>query len=102
MDKQFLDREEESDDILQYIKKPINKSKILLLTGISGVGKSGLIEKISQDTSLNQKILFVKVSKNSVETIENLQYFNSLYKTVIIDFTFSNSSKFCNFFYQKI
>lgn len=82
MDKQFLDREVESDDILQYIKKPINKSKILLLTGISGVGKSGLIEKISQDTSLNQKILFVKVSKNSVETIENLQYFNSLYKTV--------------------
>lgn len=82
MKEQLLDREIETKDVMQIINVSTDNNKILLLTGISGVGKSGLIEKLTQNPSLDQTILSVKVSKSSVDTIENQQYFNALYKTV--------------------
>lgn len=82
MDEQLLDREIETNDILKIINKPVDNNKIIYLTGISGVGKTGFIKKLSKSSSFNHTILSVKISKSSVETIENLQYFNALYKTV--------------------
>lgn len=82
MKTQLLDRKIETNDVLQIINTATDDNKILFLTGISGVGKSGLVEKLTQDTSLSQTILSIKVSKSSVDTIENQQYFNALYKVV--------------------
>ena len=82
MDEQLLDRELETNDILKIINKPVDNNKIIYLTGISGVGKTGFIKKLSKSSLFNHTILSVKISKSSVETIENLQYFNALYKTV--------------------
>lgn len=82
MDEQLLDREIETNDILKIINKSVDNNKIIYLTGISGVGKTGFIKKLSKSSQFNHTILSVKISKSSVETIENLQYFNALYKTV--------------------
>ena len=82
MAEQLLDREIETNEILEILNKPADNNKIIYLTGISGVGKTGFVKKLSQSSLLTHAILSVKISKSSVETIENLQYFNALYKTV--------------------
>lgn len=82
MTEQLLDREKETKAILEILNKSVDNNKIIYLTGISGVGKTGFIKKLSQNSLLTHAILSVKISKSSVETIENLQYFNALYKTV--------------------
>lgn len=82
MNEQLLDREIEINDILEIINKPVDNNKIIYLTGISGVGKTGFVKKLAQNSLLTNTILPVKISKSSVETIENLQYFNALYKTI--------------------
>lgn len=82
MKKQLLDRDIEIKDVIKIIDYPFESNKIILLTGISGVGKSGLVEKLTQSSLLDKIILSVKVSKSSIDTIENQQYFNAIYKTV--------------------
>ncbi len=82
MDTQLLDRERETSDVIEIINTPTENNKIILLTGISGVGKSGLVEKLSQNPLLGNVIISIKISKSSVDTIENLQYFNAIYKSV--------------------
>ena len=82
MAEQLLDREIETKAILEILNKSVDNNKIIYLTGISGVGKTGFVKKLSQSSVLTHAILSIKVSKSSVETIENLQYFNALYKTV--------------------
>ena len=82
MAEQLLDREKETKAILDILNKSADDNKIIYLTGISGVGKTGFVKKLSQSSVLTHAILSIKVSKSSVETIENLQYFNALYKTV--------------------
>ncbi len=82
MNTQLLDRDVETSDIMKIIKLPDEGNKIIFLTGISGIGKSGLVEKLSQNPLVRDMIISVKISKSSVDTIENLQYFNALYKAV--------------------
>ena len=82
MAEQLLDREKETKEILEILNNSADNNKIIYLTGISGVGKTGFVKKLSQSSLLNQTILSIKISKSSVETIENLQYFNALYKAV--------------------
>lgn len=79
----LLDRNTETEEILKIINTDTEKNKIILLTGISGVGKSGLIEKMEQTALFAFPVLHVKVSKSSIDTIENLQYFNALYKRFV-------------------
>ena len=82
METQLLDREIEMSDITEIINASPEINKIILLKGISGVGKSSLVEKLSQNPSVSSKIISVKISKSSVDTIENQQYFNAVYKTI--------------------
>lgn len=82
MSTQLLDRDSETSDVIEFINSSTLSNKIILLTGVSGVGKSGLVEKLSQSTLLKDVIISVKISKSSVDTIENQQYFNSLYKAI--------------------
>lgn len=82
MNTELLDRNTEISDVVEIINLPTESNKIIFLTGISGIGKSGLVEKLSQSSSLKDIIISVKISKSSVDTIENQQYFNAIYKTV--------------------
>lgn len=82
MNKELYDREIETKEIAKYITTETDCSKVILLSGISGVGKSGLVEKLEQTNLLARPIIFVKISKSSVDTIENLQYFNAIYRTI--------------------
>ena len=70
-------------NVIEMINSQTLSNKIILLTGISGVGKSGLVEKLSQSELLRDVIVSVRVSKSSIDTIENQQYFNALYKVVV-------------------
>lgn len=83
MNTQLLDRETDALNVIEMINSQTLSNKIILLTGISGVGKSGLVEKLSQSELLRDVIVSVRVSKSSIDTIENQQYFNALYKVVV-------------------
>lgn len=82
MSTELLDRDVETIDLLNIINTPVKSNKIILISGISGVGKSGLVEKLAQSPLIKNAIIPVKISKSSVDTIENQQYFNVLYKTI--------------------
>lgn len=82
MDTQLLDRDTETTEVIKIINSTTENNKIILLTGISGVGKSGLVQKLAQSPLLENIIVSVKISKSSIDTIENLQYFNAIYKAV--------------------
>lgn len=60
------------------------KSKVLFVTGHTGVGKSGLVQYLSENefTALGLSVISVHVSKSSPDTIENNHYFNALYSAV--------------------
>lgn len=75
----LLDRDNEIKDLSSIINSQNSTNTIILLLGISGVGKSGLIEKFKYSGFISNDVITVKTSKNSVETIENYQYFNNIY-----------------------
>ena len=78
----LLDRDKEISDVMSIIDENKDQKIILLVTGVSGVGKSGFVEKLTQNNVFNNAILSVKISKHSIDTIENLQYFNALYRAM--------------------
>lgn len=75
----LIDRENEIEK-LSTIMDSCEKNNVILISGISGIGKSGLVSKLKLNNSLLSIIVSVKMTKNSVSTIENLQYFNAIYK----------------------
>lgn len=79
----LLDRYNDIDKLTEIVDSHKNQNTIILLSGISGVGKSGLIEKLSLSNRLSNNIIRVKISKSSVSTIDNLQYFNAVYKEFV-------------------
>lgn len=87
--EELLDRDVEIREITSIINAN-SSSKIILLHGISGIGKSGLIEKLKYSSDLPY-IITAKITKNSISTIENLQYFNSIYKA-LYKFSINNYS----------
>lgn len=52
MAEQLLDREKETKAILDILNKSADDNKIIYLTGISGVGKTGFVKKLSQSPLL--------------------------------------------------
>ncbi len=79
MNDKLLDRDKEIKDLEKIIKKRNTQNEVIIVYGISGVGKSGLINKFKTIYN-NINMINVKMSKTSVSTIENLQYFNAIYK----------------------
>ena len=75
----LLDRNNEIKQLSSIISSQESQNTIILLLGISGVGKSGLVEKFKCSGIISNDVITVKTSKNSVETIENYQYFNNIY-----------------------
>lgn len=77
---EFYNRVNESKAIVNCILPQGRQNKILLVAGVSGVGKSGLVKKLLNNELGHQISIRVCVSKSSVDTIENLHYINALYK----------------------
>lgn len=88
---ELLDRDFEIKKLSDIIKNKSNQNTIIIVTGISGIGKSGLVAKLKKSNIISDEVLTVKMSKHSLSTIENLQYFNAIYKS-FQDFSFKNNS----------
>ena len=82
-EKQFYDREKEREAITQKVKENKSKGQLIFLAGTTGVGKSGLAQKLLQDELSDYKSVVLCIGKSSVGTIENLSYFNTLYRKLI-------------------
>jgi predicted AAA+ superfamily ATPase len=78
----FLNRVVEAEEISRLVLSDVSNNKIILVYGTTGVGKSGLVQKLLEDELSSQASIKVKVSKSSIDTIENLQYLNSIYRAV--------------------
>lgn len=87
----LIDRDNEIQILSDLVNSQGSTNKIIVLSGISGVGKSGLMEKLKLSRLISNDVITVKMSKSSVETIENLQYFNNIYKE-LEDFSIKNPS----------
>lgn len=79
----FFDRTDERKVICQQICKNKENSQIIVLAGATGVGKSGLAKKLLRDELAEFKSITLQIGKSSVSTIENMSYFNMLYKKLL-------------------
>lgn len=83
MSSNLLDRDEEIKKITQIMNVETQKNNIIIVNGISGIGKSGLVQKLAETECISKTFVFARISKNSVETIENLQYLQIIYKSLV-------------------
>lgn len=79
----FINRTREREELTKLLMQPVEKNRIILLSGYSGVGKTGLMHQLFSTTPSFDRCLQVHISKNSVDTIDNGAYFNALYKELI-------------------
>lgn len=78
----FYDRDGERKNIPKQIRALRDQRQVIVLTGTTGVGKSGLAEKLLRDELPDYRSVIVPMGKSSVSTIENLSYFNALYRAL--------------------
>ncbi|CAI6038578.1 hypothetical protein PAECIP112173_00919 [Paenibacillus sp. JJ-100] len=78
----FYNRIQETKDIVEIMEDKKSWNKIVLLHSPSGVGKTGLVQKLFSEEFKDHLSLRVKVSRSSPDTIENLYYINRLYKEI--------------------
>lgn len=78
----FYNRMRETKDIVGIVEEDKDANKIIVLSGTTGVGKSGLVCKLLNDELANWRSIRVGVSKSSIDTIENLHYLNAIYKAI--------------------
>lgn len=78
----FYDREKERRDIPSKIRQNRHSSQIIILIGTTGVGKSALVENLLEKELREYKYAILNIGKNSPHTIDNLYYFNALYKKI--------------------
>ena len=80
MSKELIDRYSEIAELKSVINSNEKSNLIIILTGTTGIGKGGLVEKLN--SSIGSTIVRTKVSKSSIQTINNLQYFNAVYSSI--------------------
>ena len=78
--EKFYNRSEECKKIPDQINLHKGQRQIIILAGTSGVGKSCLAKKLLNDELANYKSVTVSIAKSNVNTIENLIYFDALYR----------------------
>ena len=78
--EKFYDRSDERKKIPDQINSHRGQRQIIMLVGTTGVGKTGLAEKLLRDELVDYKSVTVPMGKSSVNTIENLSYFDALYR----------------------
>ena len=70
--EKFYDRSDERKKIPDQINSHRGQRQIIMLVGTTGVGKTGLAEKLLRDELVDYKSVTVPMGKSSVNTIENL------------------------------
>ena len=78
--EKFYDRSDERKKIPDQINSHRGQRQIIMLVGTTGVGKTGLAEKLLRDELVDYTSVTVPMGKSSVNTIENLSYFDALYR----------------------
>lgn len=78
--EEFYDRSDERKKIPDQIRSGMGHRQIIMLVGTTGIGKTGLAEKLLRDELVDYKSVTVPMGKSSVSTIENLSYFDALYR----------------------
>lgn len=78
--EEFYDRSDERKKIPKQINTHKGQRQIIMLVGTTGIGKTGLAEKLLRDELADYKSVTVPMGKSSVSTIENLSYFDALYR----------------------
>lgn len=79
----FINRILEREELTKLLMQPVEKNRIILLSGYSGVGKTGLMHQLFSTTLSFNRCLQIHISKNSINTIDNGAYFNALYKEMV-------------------
>ena len=87
----YIDRDVEIQKLSEIINSCDSDNNIILIYGISGIGKSGLVSKLKATKGLSSIIVTIKMTRSSIATIENLQYFNAIYKG-LQEFSFKNNN----------
>lgn len=82
-ENRFYNRDSERKTITEKVRENKSQGHIIFLAGTTGVGKSGLAQKLLQDELSDYKSVVLRIGKSSIGTIENLSYFNALYRGLI-------------------
>lgn len=76
----FLNRHKEQNELTSLLQNESSENRIILLTGYSGVGKTGLMRQLFSTTLHGNNHIRLQISKKASQSIENGYYINRLYK----------------------
>lgn len=78
----FFNRTLETKKIVDMVNESTPNNKIIIIAGRSGIGKSAFVDKVLSNELRNHMSIRVNICKTSVDTIENLYYINSFYRSL--------------------
>jgi len=79
---EFINRIKEQENLIQLLSSKKSNNEVLVITGPSGVGKSGLVRHVMGSKAFNTRYIRVQISRNASNAFENYHYLNILYKTI--------------------
>jgi len=99
---EFLNRINERQQIIDFIKGSEKSNEVIILVGPSGVGKSELVRHVLECEISGNKKIRVNISINKASAFENNHYLNLLYKSVFDHFNTDKISFLKNIFKSGI
>ena len=79
----FYNRTREAARMVEIINKMPLNNKIIIIAGRTGIGKSAFVDKVLRNELRNRLSIRVNICKVSGDTIDNLYYINTLYRTIV-------------------
>lgn len=98
----FLNRHKEQGELTTLLQNESNENQIILLTGYSGVGKTGLMRQLFSTTLYGNNHIRLQISKKASQSIENGYYINRLYKALFMQFSKNASISNYRFLFSPI
>lgn len=77
----FVNRVKERRDLSSIMRQVNEDNCVIVLSGTTGVGKSGLTQYLLQNELNFKTSVCVHVSKSSPDSIDNSHYLNAVYRT---------------------
>ncbi len=79
----FYNRTHEAKRMVEMVNNHSPNNKIIIIAGRTGIGKSAFVDKVLSDELREYMSIRVNICKASDDTIDNLYYFNALYRTIV-------------------
>ena len=79
----FLNRTKECHELSAIIRQNANNNCVIILSGTTGVGKSGLAQHLFRTRIHSKESICVRVSKSSPDSIESTHYLNAVYRSFV-------------------